>query len=77
MNFLGKKLYLQGRTPKGKNRIKKYGSDWTVLASTDHVLFNPDKKGTWLFVVPTSKNQDDIAAQWIHAIDDPNYQILS
>lgn len=75
MTFLGKNIRLKGKTQKGKNRVREHGDEWVVLAVTDTVLFQPSKKGPWLFLSPLGKNQDDKASRWVKLEDDHDFEI--
>jgi hypothetical protein len=76
MSLLGKQVKLQGLSQKGKNRVRENGSDWTVLAETDRVLFAPGKEGPWIFVVPVGKAQDDKASRWVRVFDDADFSVV-
>ena len=75
MAFLGKQVKLKGITQKGKNRIREHGDRWMVLAETDHVLFFPQWKGTWLFVAPIGCGQEDKASRWVRANEDIDFSV--
>lgn len=76
MSRLGEKIQLKGISQKGKNRIREFGPMWIVLALTDHVLFQPNLKGPWLFVAPPGCTQEDKASRWIHGFEDPDFTII-
>ncbi len=69
-----RKLFLIGKTQKGKNRIREHGSIWVVLNRTDKVLFEP-KPGPWLFIAPPGKNHLDKASRWVHETSDPDFKV--
>jgi len=66
-------MILKGISKKGKERIKRDGSEWVTVRTSDRVLFSP-KKGPWLFIIPP--NGDQMASRWIHATDDENFKIV-
>ena len=76
MGMIGKQIQLKGLSHKGKNRIRENGDRWTVLAETERVLFAPGIKGPWLFITPVGSSQDDKAARWIKATNDPDFNII-
>ena len=75
MSILGKTIRLKGKTMKGKNRVREHGDEWTVLAETEKVLFNPTK-GPWIFIAPKGKNQDDKASRWCHSLTDLDFEVV-
>jgi hypothetical protein len=75
MSILGKTIRLKGKTMRGKNRVREHGNEWTVLAETEKVLFNP-AKGPWLFAAPAGKNQDDKSSRWIHGLTDLDFEVV-
>jgi len=76
MTTLGTNIRLKGITQKGKNRVRENGETWTVLAITDHVLFNKGKQGPWLYIVPEGKEYDDRAGRWVHGLDDADFVVV-
>ena len=70
------KIVLEGKTQKGKNRIRENGTIWVVHARTDKVLFNPEK-GPWLFIFPEGKSHTDKSSRWIKEVDDIHFKIVS
>lgn len=76
MSLLGKTIQLKGLSQKGKNRVRDFGSNWTVLAETDTVLFAPNEKGPWIFIAPVGKGQNDKGARWMRVTGDENFTII-
>ena len=76
MSLLGKQIKLKGISQKGKNRVREHGSDWTVFAETDHVLFQPNDGGPWLFVGPVGTAQGGKASRWVRSFDDADFQVV-
>ena len=76
MSLLGGNIELRGVTQKGKNRIKKCGWRWKVLAETTHVLFGPDDEGEWLFITPYGNDQTHPSARWIKRNSDIDFVIV-
>ena len=75
MSFLGKRIELQGKSQKGKNRVREHGPIWHVLAETNHILFSPTKAGPWLFVAPIGKGMHDKSSRWVHGELDADFSI--
>jgi len=67
-------LILEGKTGKGKNRIRENGSEWVLLQEADHVMFNPER-GPWLLIRPAART-DDAKDRWIHSKHDVDFRIL-
>lgn len=76
MTILGKTIQLKGTSQKGKNRVREHGDRWTVLAETDRVLFAPNSRGPWLFIVPVGCDQDNKAGRWIKTTDDTDFVVI-
>lgn len=76
MSLLGKKIRLKGITQKGKNRVRELGDDWFVFAETETVLFEPSKKGPWLFISPIGKDQNHKSSRWVKLNDDPDFIVI-
>lgn len=70
---VGARLFLTGKTGKGKNRVRENGQEWVVLQVTGTVLFD-NRGGPWLFVNPTSRTDTD-KSRWIHSTDDKDFVV--
>lgn len=57
---------------KGKNRIREHGSIWTVHATVEIVLFNPEK-GPWIFISPEGTLFQSKASRWVHEVNDRDF----
>jgi hypothetical protein len=66
MEWLGKGITLEGKTKKGRERVKRFGSEgWTVVQVEDKVQFDKNR-GPWLRI----ENGDPVAMRWVHATND-------
>lgn len=74
---LGTTVILVGKTLKGKNRVRNIGSEWTVIAHTDRVLFSPGKVGNWLHIEPVNSSSvdRDRLSRWVNLDDDPDFTV--
>ena len=67
----GTVLDLQGKSNKGKQRIKQYGSTWILLAVIDIKDSLIDKD--WYIAPITS---DELAAErWVRSTNDPDFEV--
>lgn len=69
-----------GKTQKGKQRIREWGTKWSIKKESANVIFSGDR-GMWFFVVPTdipSLNGRDanVGSRWIHSTRDPDFKVL-
>jgi len=66
-------MTLTGITKKGRERVKRDGSEgWTVLRTTDWVAWSSDT-GPWILVLPASGNHS--RSRWIHGKRDPDFNV--
>ncbi len=66
-----KRIFLSGKSLKGKNRIKEQGSEFELIRTEDNVLFS-SMSGPWL-LLQSVKSPDKI--RWVHLINDPHFKI--
>ena len=73
---LGRKLMitltLEGKSLKGKQRIKQLGNTWRLIRK-----FNPSLINRPWFIVPIDKDDYDVSSRWIHPTDDPDFRVVS
>jgi len=65
-------IFLQGKTQKGKNRVRELGTEWKVLDTRDSVAFSSDS-GPWVRVAPVSGGVDK--DRWIHLTKDKDFSV--
>lgn len=63
-------MILEGKTLKGKNRVREHGSEWTLLETRQRVLFSFDT-GPWLHV-QSLKTGD---SRWVHGVSDRDFKV--
>lgn len=74
---MSKMLHLQGKSVKGKQRIKQWGDEWIVLKELDWVIFSGDV-GPWYFVQAlTDGTQNGNSTRWINSQLDKDFHILA
>ena len=67
-------IKLLPRNLKGSNRIREARTDrWLVDVISETVLFD-DKKGPWLYIVPSTLDQ--VKARWVHQTFDKDFIVL-
>jgi len=67
-------IKLKGKTKKGKERVKRDGSDgWQVTRIAEVVAFD-NRLGPWWHIKNESGN--DFAERWIHSIDDKDFEVI-
>lgn len=66
MNLVGT---LTGKTAKGKQRIKQWGSQGKIMRTLDVVQFSQDS-GPWFAITA-----GDPTFRWVHATRDPDFTI--
>jgi len=71
-----KKIELKGITSKGKQRVKRDGSEWYVVREEDSVAFSTEH-GPWLLIdvahVPDSNISN--VARWVHKTNDKDFKV--
>jgi hypothetical protein len=74
---MSKMLHLQGKTAKGKQRVKQWGGEWLVLNEMEWVFFSQDN-GPWFFVQAiTDGTQNGSSTRWINSKFDKDFHILA
>ena len=68
-----KLIRLQGKSLKGKNRVREKGREWFVIRETDDVLFASNSPGPWALVQPV--NGQAVDSRWIHLTQDNDFLI--
>ncbi len=69
-------MELKGKTKKGRERLKRDGTDgWKIMETADTVLFSTER-GPWLLI---SKREDSMGpeSRWIHETRDPDFEIVN
>ena len=65
-------LVIEGKTLKGKNKIREAGTDeWVVIDKAETVQFSSEKN--WLHILPNGKAKK--LSRWIQRNDDKNFKI--
>lgn len=64
-------IRLEGKTQKGKNRIRELGDEWIAVKQQNTVSFSNDF-GPWVLIHPID-NIDK--PRWIKQDNDPDFQI--
>jgi len=72
-------LTLEGKSLKGKNRVREHGSKWVVVKLSDKVsVSQPIGDGPFFLVRPVAwpdDNGSDDGARWIASQNDPDFSI--
>ena len=66
-------MIVEGKTLKGKNRIRELGNEWLLIRTAETVHF-AQRPGPWGLVFPAKGTQDQ--SRWIHLHDDPDFNII-
>ena len=77
-----KRVILEGKTRKGKNRVHELGTAWLIDQVRDRVAFAPSEQGPWLMVFPESCRENCQStlcnhARWIHGQNDKDFTVTS
>jgi len=67
-------MLVQGKTLKGKNRIRENGREWDLVRTADTVLF-AQRPGPWGLIQPKNDPHGE-KSRWIHLIDDQDFDIV-
>lgn len=68
-------LTLVGISDTGKKRVKERGAGWRVIDKRDSVQFS-ETRGPWLLIVPEGRSPDDLAARWVHGLNDTDFKVM-
>lgn len=68
-------MIVEGKTLKGKNRIRENGNEWDLIRTSDSVLF-AQRSGPWGLIKPKNDPKGE-KSRWIHLIDDHDFNIVS
>jgi len=63
------KVSLVGKTKKGKERVKRDGSEWNIKETRDSVAFSSNN-GPWLLLENESK-----VLRWVNKTNDDNFSL--
>lgn len=69
-------MILQGKSHKGKNRIKELGQHWVIITDCDVVI---SQNGEPCFLICPIKEKDQVwptHARWVRKQNDPDFNIL-
>lgn len=69
------KITLEGRTNKGRNRIREFGRIWEIKYMRDNLPMDTDKKAVWAFITPYGNSHPN-ASRWIKRFNDPDFEII-
>lgn len=64
------KVFLEGKTLKGRNRIREHGNVWEVAIVQQEVIFSYNPGPWWLVQAP------DGHSRWIHSLEDEHFKVL-
>ena len=65
-------LIIEGKTLKGKNKIREAGTDkWVVIDESETVLFSTEKN--WIHILPNGKAKK--LSRWIQRNNDKNFEV--
>ena len=65
-------LILEGKTLKGKNKIREAGTDkWAVIDESETVQFSSEKN--WIHILPNGKAKK--LSRWIQRNNDINFTV--
>jgi hypothetical protein len=69
-------LRLEGRTTKGRERIKEFGAMWRIVRTSSNVRFS-EESGPWAMIVPAEVTQDVElrATLWINLRRDFDFNV--
>ncbi len=67
-------LILDGKSHKGKNRIRELGKFWHIIEKRDKVIFS-SVFGGWAFIAPQGKGKEDKASRWINLKSDVDFDV--
>ena len=67
---IGKVITLQGKTLKGKNKVRENGRAWRIVRIEDNVSCLKNGRGILLRPIKKPRN-----IRWIKVIDDPDFTI--
>jgi len=66
---------LTGKTLKGKNRVREFGSEWNLIDTKDKVSFTQEP-GPWLLLKPAKDKQGrNDGSRWVHATHDQDFLV--
>ena len=66
------RIRLEGKSKKGKNRIREQGQDWDIIARSSKVLFSSNT-GPWM-LLRSVELPDKI--RWIHLHEDQDFRVV-
>ena len=65
-------LIIEGKTLKGKNKIREAGTDkWVVIDESETVQFSSEKN--WIHILPNAKAKK--LSRWIQRNNDKNFEV--
>lgn len=78
MVIVGDRIALSGKSLKGKNRVREFGTVWRVAQVFEgYPLFSPNECGPWLLVEAMRENTNErlMSTRWIHGMHDKDFFI--
>ena len=70
-------LRLFGKSQKGKNRVREWGSQWRVDRISETVQFSNDR-GPWAMVSPLeglNAKSAEVGSRWINLFHDRDFEV--
>jgi len=67
-------IRMNGKTQKGKNRVREHGEIWVVLREADRVIFD-SSTGPWAFIAPRGLGRESNGSRWVNLRWDRDFQI--
>lgn len=69
--LLNHNVRLEGKTLKGRNKIRQRGDVWTLFQIRKKVMFSGSPGPWWLL-----ESKDRVALRWVNESSDPDFKIV-